>query len=243
MLDELTLSSGIDIPFNSAGLTIHCPDMTEIGILGEEDFRTGLQFLMFNKENLLGEDKIGLEQQSNFQIFMSVMNSSEIAKHKTDALMVLTLLFPEYEIKIDKDKILLQIENFSSSINEENFNEFQEILSQLFCLSSSTEDDTNPADALAAKIAEKIKKGKQRRADAKGENLDRKINVFSQYLSILEVGLKIPKTELVKYSVYQLNESFNRFKLKQDFDLYIKAKLAGAENLEEVDNWMENIHP
>lgn len=243
MLDELTLSSGVDIPFSSASLTIHCPSIEEISRIGEEDFRIGLQFLMFDKNNLLEEDKIGLENQSNFQIFMSVMNSFEVAKHKTDSLMVLTLLFPEYKIKIDKDKILLQMENFSSSINEENFDEFKEILSQLFCLSSSDADDTNPADALAAKIAEKIKRGKEKRAASKGENLDKKINIFSQYLSIIEVGLKIPKTELVKYSVYQLNESFNRFKLKYDFDLYVKSKLAGAQDLEEVENWMENIHP
>lgn len=243
MLDELILSSGNDIPFTSAGVTIHCPNMKEIGFIGEEDFRIGLQFLLFDKNLLVEEDKIGLENQSNFQIFMSVMNSFEKAKHKTDALMVLTLLFPEYEIKIDKEKILLQIENFSSSINEGNFDEFKEILSQLFCLSHDAEDDSKPADALAAKIAEKIKKGKERRANSKGENLDKKINAFSQYMSILEVGMKIPKTELVKYSVYQLQEAFNRFQKKQDFDLYIKARLAGAQDLEEVDNWMENIHP
>lgn len=243
MIDELTLSTGNDIPFLSANVTIHCPSMKEIGYLGEEDFRIGLQFLMFDKDNLLEEDKIGLENQSNFQIFMSVMNSFEIAKHKTDAIMVLTLLFPEYEIKIDKDKILLQMENFSSSINEENFNEFKEILSQLFCLSHSEKDDINPADALAAKVAEKIKKGKEKRAKAKGEFEDKRINAFSQYLSILEVGMKIPKTELVKYSVYQLEEAFKRFQLNQDFYLYVKAKLAGAQDLEEVENWMENIHP
>ena len=243
MLDELILSSGNDIPFISAGVTIHCPSIKEIGFIGEESFRTGLQFLVFDKNLLNEEDKIGLENQSNFQIFMSVMNSFEKAKHKTDALMVLTLLFPEYEIKIDKDKILLQIENFSSSINEKNFDEFKEILSQLFCLSSKAEDETNPADALAAKIAEKIKQGKERRANAKGENIDKRINIFSQYLSILEVGLKIPKNELLKYSVYQIQDSFLRFQKNQDFDLYIRAKLAGAQDLEEVDNWMENIHP
>lgn len=243
MIDELTLSAGDDIPFLSANVTIHCPNMKEIGYIGEEDFRIGLQFLMFDKNNLLDEDKIGLENQSDFQIFMSVMNSFEVAKHKTDALMVLTLLFPEYEIKIDKDKILLQMENFSSNINEENFNDFKEILTQLFCLSHSDADDTNPADALAAKIAEKIKKGKEKRAKAKGDTEDKRINAFSQYMSILEIGMKIPKTELVQYSVYQLEEAFKRFQLKQDFDLYIKAKLAGAQDVEEVENWMANIHP
>jgi len=30
--------------------------------------------------------------------------------------------------------------------------------------------------------------------------------------------------------------------MKQSFDMYIKAKMAGAQDLEEVDNWMDDIH-
>jgi hypothetical protein len=30
--------------------------------------------------------------------------------------------------------------------------------------------------------------------------------------------------------------------LKQDFDLYIKASLAGAQDLEQVENWMGDIY-
>ena len=42
---------------------------------------------------------------------------------------------------------------------------------------------------------------------------------------------------------YQLRDQFERFQLKEENDIYIKAKLAGAQNMEEVDNWMEDIHP
>ena len=173
MIDELLLITGNDILFSQANIVIHQPHLKEIGILGELNFLTGVQFLLFDKNKLLAKDKNGLEAQSNFDIFMSVMNSRDKAKHKTDALMVLALLFPEAKLKIEADKILLQLENFSSSINETNFNEFQNIVTQMFCLGESAGDgEFNPADDLARKIAEKIKKAKQAKAKKKGENVE-----------------------------------------------------------------------
>lgn len=242
MIDELTLQSGNDIPFYQAQITIHQPTIKEIGYIGEENFHIGSHFLILSKDNLPSEDKIGLENKSDFNIFMSVMNSKDKAKHKTDALLVLALLFPTAKIKIEKDKILLHLENFSSSINESNYIYFKDIINQIFCLNVESGDAYNPADDYAAKIAEKIKKGKEKKSKLKGEQVE-KIAIYSKYVSILSVGLRKDKNELLGYTVPQLRDEFKRFLLKQDFDLYIKAKLAGAKDLEEVENWMEDIHP
>ena len=242
MLDELLLLSGNDIPFYKANISIHQPRLKEIGYIGENEFHIGSHFLVFSKNNLSEKDKVNLENQSDFDIFMSVMNSRDKANHKTDALLVLALLFPDAKIKIEKDKILLQLENFSSSINKNNFNDFKQIINEIFCLNETAEDNIyNPADDLAAKIAEKIKKGKEKR-NHKEENLE-KLSIYSRYISILSVGLQKSINDLLEYTVYQLRDEFKRFQLKQDFDIYIEAKLAGAKDLEEVTNWMENIHP
>lgn len=195
----------------------------------------------FNKDVLSDKDKLGLEDKSDFEIFMSVINSREMAIHKTDALMVLALLFPQYEIKIDKDKILLQSEKYSSSINKQNFNDFKSILSQLFCLEAESEDEYNPADALAARIAEKIKKGKMKRNKKDVEDSEN-FSVYEKFISILAVGLAKSKTELANYTIYQIRDEFQRFVMKENYDIYIKAKLAGAQDLEEVENWMNEIH-
>ena len=45
----------------------------------------------------------------------------------------------------------------------------------------------------------------------------------------------------MEYTVPQLMEAMKRYQAKQDFDLYLKAKLAGAQDLEEVKNWMEDL--
>jgi hypothetical protein len=239
-LDKLILQTGVDIPFPKAQLTVHQPKIAEISYIGESNFHIGSQFLLFDKNKLTSEDKINLDNQSNFNIFMSVMNSHEKAIHKTNALMILALLFPQAKLKIEADKILLQLENFSSSINETNFNEFQNIVAQMFCLEENQEKDGyNPADDLAKGIVEKLKKRKQKLAKQK-QNIE-EFSIYSKYISILSVGLKKDKNELSNYTIPQLRDEFDRFILKQDFDIYLKARLAGAQDLEEVKNWMEDL--
>ena len=34
-----------------------------------------------------------------------------------------------------------------------------------------------------------------------------------------------------------------RYEMKVGFDYYIQAKMAGAKDLKEVDEWMKDIHP
>lgn len=237
-IDELTLQTGNDIPFPQAQVTIHQPKIKEIGLIGEEDFYIGSHFLAFDRNRLNLKDKDDSEKLSDFEIFMSVMNSIDRAKHKTDALMVLALLFPEYKFKIAHDKILLFSEKFSSSINEQNFDIFKSIIIQIFCLKSSGMDgDYNPEEGLATKIAEKLRKRKEKLAGLKGK--DSKLAILSKYISILSVGLGKDKNDLSNYTIPQLKNEFDTFIAKYEFDSYLQAKLAGVKDLEEVKNWME----
>lgn len=241
-IDELALQTGVDIPFSSARVTIHNPKMYEIAMIGEEHFHLGTYFLNFSKDRLLSQDKSNLDNQSDFEIFMSVMNSPQAAKHKIDALMVLALLFPQHKIKIEKEQILLQLENFSSSINKLNFDEFKYIIQEMFCLNLSTDADGqayNPQDGLARKIAEKLSKARQKKNIKEGGKLE----IYGKFISILSVGMQKSKKELSQYTVFQLRDEMDRFNLKENFDMNIKARLAGAKDLEEVDNWMKDLHP
>lgn len=244
MNNELLLLSKNDIPFTQAQVNIHQPTLKEISFISEESFHVGSQFLNFSIDNLSYEDKVNLANKTDFEVFMSIMNSKEKAKYKTDALLVLTLLFPEHQIKIDTDRILLvRQDGFSSSINNLNYDTFKTILSAMFCLNEvqNEKEGYNPADAYAAKLAEKFKKRQALLAKEKGVNLN-KISIFSRYVSILAVGENKDINELMNYTVYQLKDEFKRFQKKQEFDFYIQAKMAGAQDLEEVDNWMIDIH-
>ena len=102
MLNDLLLLSGNDIPFIAAQVNIHQPTIKEIAYIGEEAFFTGCQLLNFSKDILNEEDKSNLEQLSNFEVLMSIINdkNAAIKKQKVCLVMVLTLIFPTYQVKL-----------------------------------------------------------------------------------------------------------------------------------------------
>lgn len=243
MLNDLLLLSGIDIPFQQAQISIHQPTIKEISFIGEEAFFIGCELLNFSKDILVTEDKTNLEDRTNFEVFMSIMRDKSLTaqKGKVSALMVLTLMFPGYEIHIQKDCISLVKENNIHNINNQNFEDFKRIVVAMFCLKErNIEPEYNPSGEKAKELAEKMKKGRQKAAVAKGET--QKVNLLSRYISILSVGENKSFNTLLDYTVYQLFDEFNRFELKQKYDIYVQAKMAGAKDLEEVDNWMKDIH-
>lgn len=243
MLNDLLLLSGVDIPFQQAQISIHQPTIKEISFIGEEAFFIGCELLNFSKDILTTEDKTNLEDRTNFEVLMSIMKDKSLTaqKGKVSALMVLTLIFPGYEIHIQKDCISLVKENDVHNINNQNFEDFKRIIVAMFCLKErSVDQEYNPAGKKARELAEKMKKGRQKAAAAKGET--QKVSLLSRYVSILSVGENKGFDTLLDYTVYQLFDEFNRFELKQKYDIYVQAKMAGAKDLEEVDNWMKDIH-
>lgn len=245
MNNELLLLSKNDIPFIEAQVNIHQPTIKEISLIGEESFLIGCQFLNFSKNKIPPEGKIGLENKSDFEILMSIMTIKQNVPGRNDAINVLTLLFPDFEFKFTPTDIILFNKNFSTRINKENFDVFKNILVDMFDLKGDEQaaGDYNPADGLARKIAEKLKKRHERLARMQNAGAAEKVAIFSRYISILTVGNHHDMNDLMEYTVYQLKDEFKRFQLKQNFDAYMKAKLAGAKDLDEVDNWMDDIHP
>jgi hypothetical protein len=99
----------------------------------------------------------------------------------------------------------------------------------------------NPSGSMAQRIADKLKKRHEQLAQINGD-VGKEIRVFSRYVSILSVGVKKSFEELMNYTVFQLYDEFQRFTLKMQYDMYIKAKLAGAKNLKDVEDWTKDIH-
>lgn len=245
MINDLLLLSGNDVPFAEARISIHQPTIKEIAYIGEEAFFIGCELLNFSKDLLDEKAKVNLEKKSNFEIFMSIMRekNSPLIENKVSAKMVLTLLFPEYQINFDKNELLLIKENEEPhSINEKNFEIFKKILTDIFCLDRKREEGNyNPGNKRAAEIAAKFAKGRAKAAEAKGEI--EKIAILSRYVSILAVGEKKNINSLMQYTVYQLFDEFNRYQMKVEYDLFIQAKMAGAKDVKDVEHWMKDIHP
>lgn len=240
-LDSLLLLSGNDIPFKEAQVNLHQPTIKEISFISEESFHVGCQFLVFSIDLLSEQDKIGLGNTSDFEVFMSIMNSKEKVKYRDDALLVLTLLFPDREIKITDMEVFLTGAQGIGRINRFNFSNFKSIISDMFILNDvDNSAGYNPADAYAQKIADKLNKAKKRIAQEKGDELEQ-VAIFSRYISILTVGEQKDMNSLMNLTVPQLKNEFKRYQLKYQNDIYLQAKMAGAQDLEEIEDWMQSI--
>jgi hypothetical protein len=242
VLNDLLLLSGNDIPFIEAEMTIHQPTIKEIAYLGEDNFFSGCQMLNFSKNLLSEEDKVNLESQSNFDILIAILGerNAVMQKNRNCTLMVLALLFPEYQIAITKDSFEFKKENEKHHIDNSNFEEFKSIINQIFQLTSKDDPaNVNPSGEMAKRIAEKLQRRHQKLAEQKGE---KKVDILSRYVSILAVGENKDMNALLNYTFYQLFDEIERYQLKISYDMYIQAKMAGAKDLKEVDDWMKDIH-
>lgn len=249
MVDGLLLLSKNDIPFISAELSIHQPTLQEIGLIGEDAFFTGVQFLSLEKSNFIDVSTPQGQQIHNFDLVMKLVrdHTPEARFNKTCAESLLTLMFPEYEILFLPTMIAFVKDGQNHILNKENFDEFQTIVRRMFCLDildgGHTQQNYDPLNAHAAHIMKKILQGREKLAQQRAkQNGGQKITILSRYLSILAVGEQKDINALLQYSVYQLFDEFTRFSLKEQSDFYLQAKLAGAKDLQEVDNWMKDIH-
>lgn len=247
MTNELLLLSGGDIPFIEAQVVIHQPTIKEIAYIGQEAFYIGCQYLNFSKDNLKGQDKNDLKDYDNFEILMTIIRGDNVAvkKDRVCVQMLLLLLFPDYTINFLPTSIMLSkyLQNGKKQmhlIDKNNFEEFKNIVNSIFCFNhnNSVSSKYNPGGPQAKALVQKFKKRQQKLASLKNRGEKTQTSIFSQYISILSVGEKKDMNKLLQYTVYQLFNQFRRFRMKEQYDIYVKAKMAGAKDLEDVDNWM-----
>ena len=238
---RLALMAGTDIPIPECQLILHQPTIKEIAYVGEKDFFTGLQCLCIDKEMCFQDNSL-LANTTNFQIFMTVMNEKETADKKQAVIAVLNILFPQYKVLLTPRALVLSSDQGSPMIDDNNFEALQNILNIVFCLSRSDQGKFNPANDAAKRIADKLKRGRQRVAEQKAaENGD--ASMFSQYLSILTVGLhSMSLHDCINLTMYQMYDLVERYTLYVNWDIDLRSRLAGAKPDKPVDNWMKNIN-
>lgn len=241
MIDLLTLETGADVGFRAGRLIIHQPSVFNIGFVGEEKFFNAVQTLTFNKTMLKNLDNLDLTKYSNFDILMSMIkNSYEEKEEQVENLYLLfDLLFPQQEIKIENSIIRIG-EGF---LDNSNFEEFQQYIKQIFCIGTKNGGEYNPVEGeMSARILKKLNDRKMKLAELKAEE-ESDGSLFGKIVDILSVGERKSKIELLKYTVYQLQEEYERFNLKEYYDFYNRARLVGAKDLKEPEDWMKTIRP
>lgn len=238
---RLALMCGTDYPVPECQLVIHQPRINEIALIGESDFFSGIQCLCLHKSMFVKDESV-LADTNNFQIFMTIMLEKEAAEKKFAVQQVCTLLFPKYKMVFTPRSILFMGGEHQVMIDENNFEFLQSALTDICCLKTGPQDQQsfNPANNQAREIAEKLMRGRQRVAAQKGET---NVSIFSQYLSILTVGLgSMTMKDCTELTMFQLYDLVERYMLYINWDMDIQCRLAGGKPENQPDNWMKNIH-
>ena len=231
---RLALMTGVDIPIPEIGLVLHQPTIQEISRLGETDFFIGIQVLCVNKTMYI-EDQALLDQTTNFQIFATIMNEKQMADKKKSVIDALGLLFIGKKAMITPRSLMIG----DVMVDENNFEILQQILNKTFCLENAGQQAFNPGNERAKEIAKKLMKARERVAAQQSSGG----SMFSQYLSILAVGLQsMSLKDTIELTMYQLYDLVERYMLYVNWDLDVRTRLAGGKPEGQVDNWMKQIH-
>lgn len=238
---RLAMMCGTDLPVPECTIIIHQPTITEISLIGENTYFTGAQCLTLNKNMFVVEGKEALTDITNFQIFMMVMQDEKAKDKKNATIQTLQLLLPEYKALFTPRSLALMSSNGNITIDENNFDYFQNILRLVFCSKNGPMDQQsfNPQGSKAQEIAQKLMRGRDRIAKEKGGSNS---SVLTQYLSILTIGLHISLNELKNYTLFQLYDLIERYGLYVDQDIDIRSRLAGGKPDKHPENWMKNLH-
>ena len=246
MINSLLLFTNNDVPFVGAKTVVHTPTIREISLIGEESFRIGLQTIL-NMPKMVKKSSgnSNSSEKDDFEIFIAIINNKEGegSEIRNSLLDFLTLLFPNFDIHIRKMDIQFigkGEDKIVTYIDSTNFKDFQEIISNMFPNIENVEEDYHPADSRAQAIVDKIKKAKEKKNKDKVDDL-KGFSLYKRYISILAVGLPMDINTLLDYTVVQLENQFNRFILKLKFDATCAARLAGASETEDADDWMAEI--
>ena len=238
---RLSLMCGTDYPVPECQVIIHQPRIKEIALIGESDFFSGIQCLCLNK-SMFVKDESDLSNINNFQIFMTIMSEKEAADKKAAVQQVCTLIFPNNKVLFTPRSMLITGGGQNIQIDENNFEFLQTAISNICCMKTGPMDQQNfnPANSKAREIAEKLMRGRQRVAAQKGQS---NTSIFSQYLSILTVGLEsMSLQDLSELTMYQLYDLVERYMLYVNWDMDVRCRLAGGKPESQPDNWMKNIH-
>ena len=242
MIDyKLALETGVEIPVPECQLIIHQPTIAEISQIGETAFFDGASFFCISKKNMQAEDESVLENLSNFQIFMTAVMDDRLKVKKSNLLNFLSLICPNYKVVFTPQSMILSKDGQQIMIDEKNFDILQDVVKDVLCLNNSkvSQQQFNPKDKAAQKIAEKLQKARAKVSKEKGEESG---SMLAQQVSILAIGMKLSLIFVCNYTLYQLFDQMERYQLNLAWDIDIKSRLAGAKPDKEPDNWMKIIH-
>ena len=249
-IDKLTLITGQSIIIGRPVISLYQPTLKELGSLGQTNFYSAAVLLAYPKKVIKLTDESMLEYATDFDIIMTMLRQmDDMSKLNANiTLLLMSLLFKDYSIKVAGNMLLLEREGEKQIIiNSENYEPIKQAIIQMFCLEDimgTTNTEIKDTDGpMVRRIKEKFKKRHEILAKQKGGKSNTENDLLSRYMSIVSIGLHLPLTELSDYTVYQLFDGYKRAQLKDSFDFYIQrvTSFGCVKKEEKVVNWQKNL--
>lgn len=243
--------SGQPLPIKDANIFVTQPKIKDIVQFGEDDFLVTVQMLV-SMEQFVEQIKQGnseLEIVSDFQLLLIMIDEDITIKNMI--LNLFTLIFPEYIINFTENSIDFLIkeedkEMLVGRVHPFNFEYFQNTLNDAFIPQGDNdrEPDYNPVNEMANKIAEKIKKGREKihaqRAKEEGEH-----SIFADYCSTLSIGMQMDVSIFFNYTPFQLYDAYRRYFSKVQSDFYMRVSSMPMMDTSKMDvppDWQRNLY-
>lgn len=243
--------SGQPVLIPGCNIYITQPKIKDIVLFGEDEFLIVVN-LLGHTENLTQQMKKGnsqLETFSDFQLLLIVMKEEPTIGNSVRSFF--KLIFPDYRIDYGDDAIDFFItqgeeEFVGGRLFPFNFESFQRTINDLFepKMNNDDEPEYDPANNLAAEIAEKIKKGRERKKKMLAEK-EGPQSLFGRYTSVLAIGMQMSIDVFYNYTPFQLYDAFTRYFSKVSNDLYTKISttpLMDTSTIEEPKQWIRNLY-
>jgi hypothetical protein len=242
--------SGMPVPVSQCNIVITPPKVKEILMtIGEDDFLMIMQIIghtdLFVRDIKEGNPELNL--LSDFQVLLVILQGERSIKALSETFF--DLIFPEYNMTITENSIefrLKETDALISVINPFNFPYFQRTLSELFEPQNTTEEEFNPIDDKAREIAEKLKRGREKRNQLNAKKDDSKMkSLFAVQTSVLSVGLGIDINTFFNYTPFQLYDAFMRYTSKLASDFYRRVSsmpFMDTSQMEAPPEWTRGLY-
>ena len=243
--------SGQPLPVKDANIFVSQPKIKYIVQFGEDDFLVAIQMLVsidqFAEQLKQGHSELNII--SDFQLLLIMINEDFTVKNMI--LNLFTLIFPNYEVNFGENTIDFFIQESDEKmivgrIHPFNFENLQNVLNDAFIPQGDNEREPeyNPANEMANKIAEKIKKGREKvhaqRSKEEGDH-----SIFADYCSTLSIGMQMNIDIFFNYTPFQLYDAYRRYFSKVQSDFYMRVSsmpMMDVSKMEVPPDWQRNLY-
>ena len=254
-IDKLLLETGSKIYIDEIKEYIVQPTIGQISeiVQGEKQFLTLVSYIcktiidineLKQNDELTEEDIQIFSKITSFEYLLGLMSQQPYIS--LYLIQLLKLFFPDYylELNSDDNDVYINMINKNNEekkfqINKENYDLIITYIEKIINLNfEKKEDDYNPINEQARKIAEKLKESHKKLQEIKNKNGEDYF--YAKIINLLRGTGYFDMQSLLNMTIYQLTQTYQRFSLYDGRQIQTIYHAAGAEIKDFID-WTQEI--